>query len=142
MNTKTFKQIVVPYFMVGNAPQFISFARAVFNAELISSQTRENSEDVIHAEIEIAGNRIFVADSGFCGGAWTSPSSRTGACSAPSDGAKPIQMFVCVDDTEESCRKAIAAGGSVAMEPHEDGGGRMCGIVDPFGNLWWLKSTN
>jgi PhnB protein len=153
MITKTKQQTVVPYFMVRNAPAFIRFAKEVFGAELISSQTREQSEDVIHAEIEIGAARIFVADSGYCDGEWISPSSLAeGKCSRMSDGAKPIQMFVYVgakpiqmfvyvENTDETCRKAVASGGAVVMEPYDDDGGRMCGIADPFENLWWLKST-
>ena len=131
--------------MVRNAQKFIGFARAVFDAQLIATQTRENSEDVIHAEIVIGGSRIFLADSGYCGGAWISPSSGgDGTCSetaSTANGGKAIQMFVYVESVDETCRKAIAAGGSIAMEPYDDESGRMCGIVDPFENLWWLKST-
>jgi len=126
--------------MVRNAAEFIGFAKAVFNAELVARTTRENSEDVIHAEMKIAGRRIFLADSGQCGGAWISPSSADGTCRT-TDGGKPIQMFVYVESADESYRKALAAGGSAVMEPFDDEGGRMCGISDPFENLWWLKSA-
>ncbi|MCI0536954.1 MAG: hypothetical protein L0Z50_17200 [Verrucomicrobiales bacterium] len=140
MNAKAEHQIIVPYFMVRNAGKFIDFAKAVFSAELISRQTRENSEDVIHAEITIAGNRLFLANSGQCGGQWISPSSPEGTCASTS-GGKPIQMYIYVQSADDTCRKALAAGGSVVMEPFDDEGGRMCGIADPFENLWWLKST-
>jgi uncharacterized glyoxalase superfamily protein PhnB len=141
MTPRTQEQSVVPYFMVRNAPEFIRFAQDVFDGELIETKTAENSRDVIHAEIEIGGSRIFVADSGQCGGEWISPaSSADGACRRTSDGAKPIQMFVQVESADETCRKAVAAGGAVVMEPCDDDGGRMCGIADPFENLWWLKS--
>jgi uncharacterized glyoxalase superfamily protein PhnB len=140
MNTKTNQQIIVPYFMVKNASTFIGFAKAVFNAELVARKTRENSEDVIHAEIQIAGNRIFFADSGYCGGTWISPSSGDGTCRT-TDGGKPIQMFVYVESADETYRKALAAGGTAIMEPLDDEEGRMCGISDPFENLWWLKSA-
>lgn len=141
MNMKTEHPMVVPYFMVKNAPRFFDFAKAVFDAELVTSKTRENSEDVIHAEIQIAGSRIFVADSGYCGGTWISPASDDGKTCTTTDGGKPIQMFVYVENADETYRKALAAGGRVVMEPSDDEGGRMCGITDPFGNLWWLKST-
>src|SRR5688572_7685159 len=95
MNTRTEKQMVVPYFMVRSAPKFIEFAKAVFDAELMSSQKGENGEDVLHAEMEIGGSRIFVADSGHCGGSYVSPSSPQGTCTT-TDGGKPIQMFVYV----------------------------------------------
>jgi len=135
------QQMVVPYFMVSSAPQFIRFAGEVFGAALIDTKTRENSQDVIHAELTIGGNRIFVADSGECGGEWISPSSSAdGACRRTSDGAKPIQMFVYVKDVDATCRRTVAAGGAVVMEPYDDDGGRMGGIADPFENLWWLKS--
>lgn len=141
MNAKAQEQIVVPYFMVRNAPEFIRFTEDVFDGKLIETKTAENGQDVIHAEIEISGSRIFVADSGYCGGEWISPaSSADAACRRTNDGAKPIQMFIRVKSADETCGKAVAAGGAVVMEPYDDGGGRMCGIADPFENLWWLKS--
>jgi uncharacterized glyoxalase superfamily protein PhnB len=141
MHTKTDLPIVMPYFMVGNAGKFIDFLKAVFNAELVSRQTRENTEDVIHAEVMFKANRILVADSGLCGGEWISPSSSEGACATSEGGGKPIQMFVLVESVDETSRKALAAGGTMVMEPYDDDAGRMCGIADPFQNLWWLKST-
>ena len=50
-------------------------------------------------------------------------------------------MYVYVESADETYRKALAAGGGVVMEPFDDEGGRMCGISDPFENLWWLKSA-
>jgi PhnB protein len=141
MHNKTDLPIVMPYFMVGNAGKFIDFLKAVFNAELISRQTGENSEDVIHAEMKFNGNRILLADSGLCGGEWISPSSTGGSCATSEGGGKPIQMFVEVENVDETSRKALAAGGMMVMEPYNDDGGRMCGIADPFHNLWWFKST-
>jgi uncharacterized glyoxalase superfamily protein PhnB len=132
-------QALVPYFMVQSAPKFFAFAKAVFNAELIHCKTRDNSEDVIHAEMNLAGIRIYVADSGFCGGEWISASSGGGACRS-TDGGKPIQMFLHVENADETHQKAVAAGGVIAMAPCDDDGGRMCGIVDPSENLWWIKS--
>lgn len=130
----------MPYFMVNNFRQFMGFTEATFEAKLVSCQTREDSNDVIHAEIEILGSRIFVADSGFCGGSWISPTSGEGANCRSTDGGKPIQMFVQVDDADEAYRKALAAGAESAMAPYDDNDSRMGGFVDPFGNLWWLRS--
>jgi uncharacterized glyoxalase superfamily protein PhnB len=141
MHAKTELPILMPYFMVGNAGKFIDFLKAVFNAELASCQTRENSEDVIHAEMKFNGNRILLADSGLCGGEWISPSSTGGTCATSEGGGKPIQMFVEVENVDETSRKALAAGGTMVMEPHDDHAGRMCGIADPFQNLWWFKSS-
>src|SRR5688572_11053847 len=142
MLTKTDLPTVMPYFMVGNAGKFIDFLKAVFNAELVSRQTRENSEDVIHAEIKVNANRILVADSGFCGGEWITPSSTEGTCATSEGGGKPIQMFVEVENVDETSRKALAAGGTMVMDPSDDDSGRMCAIADPFQNLWWLKSNS
>ena len=142
MDTKTDLPIVMSYFMVGNAGKFFDFLNAVFDAEWVSRQTRENSEDVIHAEIKFKGNRILVADSGLCGGEWISPSSSEGTCAKAESGVKPIQMFVQVADVDETSRRAVAAGATMVMEPYGDESGRMCGIADPFQNLWWLKSAS
>lgn len=109
MNTETKQQAIVHYFMVRNAGVFIDFVRKVFDAKLVAKHTREASEDVIHAELDIAGQLIFVADSGQCGGVWISPSSPEGSCSK-NDGGKPIQMFAYVESWTKRTGKCSRPG--------------------------------
>ncbi|MFY0784019.1 VOC family protein [Peribacillus simplex] len=54
-------------------------------------------------------------------------------------------MHVYVNDASaviEKAEKAEKAGGTAVMPIMEDESGKMGGFVDPFNNLWWIKSLN
>lgn len=132
MNIPEGHQAVMPYYMVTSAAKFIDFTTHVFNAEVVSVvRMQENSEAVLHAELRIGGSTIMFADSSeeHCDASCheeTSPST--------------IQLFVYVDNADDTCKKALDAGAITAMDVTGQRDGRMGGIVDPFGNLWWIKS--
>ncbi|MGG0847732.1 hypothetical protein [Peribacillus simplex] len=48
-------------------------------------------------------------------------------------------MHVYVNDASAVIEKA---GGTAVMPITEDESGKMGGFVDPFNNLWWIKSLN
>jgi uncharacterized glyoxalase superfamily protein PhnB len=50
-------------------------------------------------------------------------------------------MFVYVDDADETYKKAIDAGSTTVMPPADQVYGRSCGVADPFGNVWWITSV-
>ena len=132
MSIQNVQQTVVPYIMVGNAGKFIDFAKNVFDAEVVlMNKLREDSEAVVHAEMRIGGSTVMFADSapaGMC----------DDSCRAQEPSAT-IQMFVYVENADATCRRAVEAGATIAVEP---GGeyGQMGGIIDPFGHLWWVNS--
>lgn len=127
------QQTIVPYFMVLNASKFIDFAQKVFHAEIRAIQKLRDTEGVIHAEMKIGNSTVYFADTsadGSCG---------PGVCGdLNSDGLIPIQMYIHVENAADTYQKAIAEGATPLMEPSEETE-NMGGIVDPFGNLWWIK---
>lgn len=128
-------QTVVPYFMVLSAPQFIDFTRKVFSSEVGSVHKLEGTEGVVHAEMKIGRSTIYFADTSYDG------SCGPGVCGdLKEDGLVPIQMFIYVENVADTYEKAIAAGATSIMEVIEEEGGYMAGFVDPFSNLWWVKS--
>ena len=50
-------------------------------------------------------------------------------------------LFVYVNDADETYQKAIAAGATTVMEMADQEYGRSGGVTDPFWNVWWITST-
>ncbi len=82
-----------------------------------------------HAELEIAGSVIMVADE-WPGGPTQSPSSLGGSTSA---------LFIYTEDAPELWQRAVDAGAEVVfpfeMQFYGDEGGR---VRDPFGHTWGI----
>ncbi|GKU83984.1 glyoxalase/bleomycin resistance/extradiol dioxygenase family protein [Niallia sp. NCCP-28] len=136
MNNLEVKQTLVPYFMVLSAPQFIEFTQKVFQADVVTIHKLEGTEGVVHAEMKIGDSIIYFADTSYDG------SCGPGVCGdLKNDGLVPIQMFIYVENVKETYEKATEAGATSIMEViEEENGGHMAGFVDPFSNLWWVKS--
>jgi uncharacterized glyoxalase superfamily protein PhnB len=123
--------------MVGSATQFITFTQRAFDAEVIAvTRLNGNSEGIIHGEMRIGNATLYFADTshdGSCGPQCHNPDA---------DSLSSIQLFIYVEDAGDTQRLAIEAGAVEIMEVSDQGDGRMGGIIDPFGNLWWIKSMN
>ncbi|MED1564196.1 hypothetical protein AJ85_11690 [Alkalihalobacillus alcalophilus ATCC 27647 = CGMCC 1.3604] len=135
MNNLQVNQTIIPYFMILNALKFIDFTQKVFNGgEVGTVEKLRDTEGVIHAEMKIGNSTIYFADTsadGSCG---------PGVCGElNTDGLIPIQMYIHVENVADTYKKAIAEGATPLMEPSEETG-NMGGFVDPFENLWWIKS--
>ena len=51
--------------------------------------------------------------------------------------ARPAGIFIYVEDTDETYKKALDAGSTSLMKPTRQPYGYTCGFHDPFGNDWW-----
>lgn len=128
------QQSIIPYFMVLDAAHFIEFTKKVFESEVTNVEKLGDTDGVVHAEMKIGGSVIYFADTshdGSCG---------PGVCGDLQDGLVPIQMFIFVDNVINTHKRAVEAGATSIVEPADDGQGQMAGFVDPFSNLWWVKS--
>lgn len=119
-------QMVMPYLMVNGALKFIDFVKTVFNAELTTNmhRLREDQTTVMHSEVTIGGSTIMFSDAS---AQWPEQTAN---------------LFVYVDNADETYKKAIAAGAITTMELSNQDYGRTCGVTDPFGNVWWITSVN
>lgn len=115
-------QTVMPYLILKDAADFIAFTQNVFGANETYKAMRDENI-IMHGEIMIGGSTIMFADS------------------TDRYGAQPAGLFVYVDDADETYKKAIEAGASVATELADQPYGRSGGITDPFGNTWWITSV-
>ena len=115
-------QTVMPYLIVKNAAQFISFMQTVFDpTETYKAMRDENT--IMHAEIMIGGSTMMFAES-------------TDTYAVSNAG-----MFIYVEDADATFKKAIDAGATVVNEMADQSYGRSGGVQDPFGNTWWITGV-
>ena len=109
---------LMPYLIVPNANQFIEFMKEVFGAT-VQHLTPRSEEIIMHGELRIGESVIMFADT------------------TEQFTSRPAGIFIYVESTDETYKKAIAAGATSIMEPMKQPYGYTCGFHDPFGNDWW-----
>jgi uncharacterized glyoxalase superfamily protein PhnB len=114
-------QTLMPYLIVEDADGFFDFTEKVFGAELTYPADRPGKLDG-HCELRIGESTIMFAKSG---GQWT---------------PRTADMFVYVENADETYNKAVEQGASSVMPPADQDYGRSCGVTDPAGNIWWITS--
>ncbi|HUZ59880.1 MAG TPA: VOC family protein [Hanamia sp.] len=115
-------QTIMPYLILDNAAGFLAFTQRVFGAtEKIKAMRNENQ--IMHAEVMIGQSTIMFADS----------IDRYKLSNA--------NLFVYVENADETYRSALQNGGSVVTQLSNQSYGRSGGIKDPFGNVWWITSV-
>ena len=115
----------------GNAAFLAEKLKDIFIANIpldknlvVSSYKAMRDENLImHAEISIGDSVVMFADA-----TEQYPQRNAG-------------MFIYVDDCDAVYKKAIENGAESLTEPADQGYGRSAGIMDPFGNTWWLTSV-
>ncbi len=118
-------QPVMPYLILKNSEGFIDFTKIVFNAsEIYKGYDEENPNQIVHAEVQINGCNIMMAD-----------------VTEDFDTAN-ANLFIYVDDADETYQLALQNGATVVNEIAEQSYGRGGGVKDPWGNVWWISSMN
>ena len=112
---------VMPYLILKDASGFLSFTKNLFNAKELQKVTDDDGS-IRHAEIKIGDSTIMIGGSG---GQWN---------------PQPAGLYIHVEDADKSYKKALELGAESVMEPSDQSYGRSSGVLDPFGNTWWLTS--
>ena len=114
---------ITPYFTLDNADLFITFATAVFDAQLVRENRYENGT-IQHARLTIGDSLLMLNQSN------------------ENYPANTSQMHVYVDDVHQTFGAAMQAGGIPIMEPNtRPHGDLMAGFKDPCNNIWWIATT-
>ncbi|KYG72164.1 putative glyoxalase superfamily protein PhnB [Roseivirga ehrenbergii] len=116
-------QSVMPYLILPEAESFSEFAKQVFDAKVSLTRLREDEKTIMHSELIIGNSTIMFA------GATEQFSPQT------------ANLFVYVDNADETYKKALDNGASSVMGLSNQDYGRTCGVLDPFGNTWWITSV-
>jgi PhnB protein len=114
-------QTVMPYLILENASGFLSFTQKVFGAKE-NHKTMRDENVIRHAEVMIGGSTIMFADS------------------TPEYKPAPSNLFVFVENADETFEKAIREGATKVTEMGDQPYGRSGGVKDPCGNVWWITS--
>ena len=114
---------VTPWIISKSSADLITFLKAVFDAEEIPNSRITNKEGVIiHAVVKIGDAMILLFD------------SRKGWPPTP------VFLNLYVNDVDKTYQKSIEFGATSVTDITQLWfGEKVCRILDPFGNLWWLN---
>lgn len=116
------------YICVESADDAIRYYTDAFGAKE-TMRLVEPSGRVGHAELELAGTTLMIAD----------PFPEYGVRHANDIGASPVTLHLHVDDTDAVVAKAVELGATVLIEPTDQFyGERSARIRDPFGHEWLI----
>ena len=121
---------VTPYLIVDDAAAAIEFYKRAFAATEVMRFPAPGGK-VGHAEVEIGGSRIMLADE----------FPDMGARSPKSIGGTPVSLHLYVEDVDAVARQAVAAGAK-ERRPIKDQfyGDRTGSFEDPFGHVWHIAT--
>ena len=120
----------MPYLAVDDAAGAIAFYEKAFGAKERSRMEAPGGK-VGHAELEIGGSVIMLSDP--FPQASTRPPKELGGTSA--------SVFMYVEDVDAVVKRAVDAGGTIAMEVADQfWGDRFGALTDPFGHVWSIAT--
>jgi PhnB protein len=124
------EQRLSAYLIVQGAPRAIEFYERAFGAKELYRLT-DPSGKVGHAELEVGGCRLMLADE----------YPDFGALSPPSVGGSPVSLHLLVDDVDHVVSQAVGHGATLIRKVKDEFHGYCSGIiVDPFGHRWQLAT--
>jgi PhnB protein len=113
---------VTPYLTVSDLPRLVKFVEEAF-AGKASEMIPDANGVVRHAEVKIGDSMIMIGQENE---KWK---------------ARPAALYLYVEDTHATYRRAIDAGGTSIMEPATQFYGDVnAGVEDPLGNWWWIAT--
>ncbi len=113
---------VTPYLIVDGVSKLIDFLKETFHAEE-RARINDKEDHVGHAEIKIGNSIVMMADS------------------TAQYRPIPSQLYVYVDNVDDTYERAIKAGGTSEQEPTTQFyGDRTAAVKDPTGNVWWIAA--
>ncbi len=113
---------VTPYLTVRGADQLIEFLKQAFGGKEKERHMRPDGT-IMHAEVTIGDSIIMLGEANQ---QWQ---------------PRPASLYLYVEDTDGTYRRALDLGATSVMEPADQFyGDRNAGISDPSGNLWWIAT--
>ncbi len=113
---------VTPYLIVKDVVKQLDFLTKVFDANVKEKMTLADGS-INHAEVKIGDSVIMMGRS--------------------SDEYPPnsSMIYIYVEDTDKTFKKALEEGAKSLMEPaNQFYGDRNAGVLDTNGNSWWIAS--
>jgi PhnB protein len=114
---------VTPYLVVEGAARLLEFLKRAFGAQELEPPSTRPDGTILHAAVRIGDSPVMLAEA--------------------SEPWKPMPtgIYLYVEDTDATYRRALEAGGTSLMEPADQFyGDRNAGVKDPSGNFWWIST--
>jgi PhnB protein len=125
-----FRASATPYLSIRNAAAALEFYKKAFGAEEVMRLNQPDGR-IGHAEINIAGARIMLADE-FPEAGFKSPESL---------GGSPVNIHLDVQDVDALFQRAISAGATIGRPVADQFYGDRSGqLRDPFGYTWTVST--
>ncbi|GAC70547.1 VOC family protein [Gordonia soli] len=121
----------LPYLTVAGARDAIDWYVASLGARLRGEPIVMDDDRIGHAELEIGGGVIYIADE-------FADIGLTG----PAPGHVSVSLMLPVADTDSALETARRGGATIQREPYEGYGTRGATIIDPFGHRWMLTGPS
>jgi len=110
-----------PYYVVEGAAEFLEFLKKAFGAEETVRMPGPGGR-IGHAEVRIGTSMLMLADA-----------------SLPEHPVRQFNGMLYVNDADAVFKTAVAAGARSERQPENMFyGDRMGGVVDRWGNHWWI----
>ena len=119
---------LVPYLVVRDARAALDWYADAFGARTVGDPYQDG-ERVGHAELEVHGATVYLAD----------PYPELGLA-APDDGRVAVSLHLTVPDVDGAVARAEQVGATVERPPADAPYGRTGVIVDPYGHRWMLQT--
>jgi PhnB protein len=117
---------LTPYLCCADAAAAIDFYTSVFGAVERQRWTADDGR-IGHAELELAGHQLFLADE----------HPEIGVRGPLTLGGTAVSFVLPVPDADATVADAVAAGATVERPvTSQDDGARSGWIIDPFGHRW------
>jgi PhnB protein len=113
---------VTPYLIVREVPKLLDFLKHAFNAQEIMRLPQPDGT-IMHAEVKIGDSVVMMGEA------------------QGEHKPMPASIYLYVDDTDATYKRALQAGASSQMEPaNMFYGDRHGSVVDPVGNHWSIAT--
>jgi PhnB protein len=113
---------VTPYLVVQGVPKLLDFLKQAFNAQEIMRMPAPDGT-IMHAEVRIGDSPIMMGEA------------------RGEHKPMPGSIYLYVDDTDATYRRALQAGATSLMEPADQFyGDRGASVLDPVGDHWFIAT--
>jgi uncharacterized glyoxalase superfamily protein PhnB len=119
---------LVPYLAVRDARAAMAWYADALGARVVG-EPYQDGDRVGHAELDVAGARLYLADE-------YPEMGLTG----PQDGRCGVTLHLSIPDVDAVAARAEAMGATVERPPTDAPYGRTGVVVDPYGHRWMLQT--
>jgi uncharacterized glyoxalase superfamily protein PhnB len=120
---------LIPYLVVRDARAAMGWYADAFGAQVVGDPVVTADDRIGHAELDVAGARLYLADEypelGLTG---------------PDDGRVSVSLHLAVSDVDVCITRAAECGATVERPPADAPYGRTGVVVDPYGHRWILQN--